>query len=145
VLKPKSFLSRRSAGLAAAAAILSLAVSACGSSSSASSGQSGSSGGGIQSALSSKTVQACLKKQGVTLPNRGQGRPPGGATGQGGPPPNGGQPPSAATGGQGPGRNSAQFQKLQKALKACGVTLPQGGPQGGQAPSGTTGTSTNNS
>jgi hypothetical protein len=145
LLRTKSL---RGAGAVAATAIVALAVSACGSSSSANSGTGSGSGSSTrgQNPLASAKVQACLKKQGVTLPNRGQGGPPSGATG--GQPPQGG-PPSGATGGQGPGggappggANSAQFQKLQKALKACGVTMPQGGPQGGQAPS-ETGTNSN--
>ena len=62
-------------------------------------------------------VSKCLKKHGVRLPSG----PPGAGSGQ---PPSGGSPPS----GGNPGGN---LGGLGKALKACGVNLPQGaGPCG---------------
>ena len=129
------------------ALVVCLGLAACGGSGSSSgSGTSTQPGGGRGFGFASDPkVAACLKKQGVTLPTggrrRGNGAPP---TSTNGAPPTttNGQPP--AGGGFRGGGNSAQFQKLQKALKACGVTLPQGGPGGapggappnGQAPGG---------
>ncbi|HEY7619672.1 MAG TPA: hypothetical protein VH834_07865 [Solirubrobacteraceae bacterium] len=81
-------------------------------------------------------MQACLKKQGITIPTfrRPQnGQPPNGQS-----PNRQGQRPN----GQRPNGNSAQFQKLRAALQKCGVTFPNGGGQGGAPPNG--GTSTTN-
>jgi hypothetical protein len=116
-------------------AVLALFVAACGGggSSSTSSTNAGDRprGGGFGLAAQSAEVRACLKKQGITLPNRPRGQGP--PNGQ--PPPNGGQPPNG-----GPG--SAQFTKLRAALQKCGVNLPDrpggGAPPGQQPPAGTT-------
>jgi len=76
-------------------------------------------------------VQACLKKEGVEVPNfrRGNGQPPSGGNGQ---PPTGtdGQPPSGQRPPNGGFRNSAQGEKLRNALQKCGVTLPNRGQNG---------------
>lgn len=74
-------------------------------------------------------VSKCLKKHGVRLPSgqpgAGSGQPPsGGSPPSGGFPPSGGSPPS----GGNPGGN---LGGLAKALKACGVNLPQGAGPGG--------------
>jgi hypothetical protein len=138
----------RPAALALACAVLAVVLASCGS------GSSGSSSTGSTSTQAAQgrrpfggiaadpKIRACLQKQGVTLPARpnrpgGSGGPPpgGGAPGYG-QPPGGGPPP----GGRRPGQGFAQNPKLQKALKACGVTLPapgQGGPAG-TSPSQTT-------
>jgi hypothetical protein len=100
---------------AVAALSLALAIAACGSSSSGSgstsTGQQASARGG---AFADPKVQACLKKQGVQVPQfrRGNGQQP---NGQG--PPGGGS------------RDPAQFEKLRKALQKCGVTFPNRAPQ----------------
>lgn len=85
---------------------------------------------------------ACLKKAGVTVPNRPRGGNGGGAPGgQNGQPPSGqnGQPPSGQDAPNGRPR-SAQFQKLRAALQKCGVTF-RGRPPNGQPPQGGQGTS----
>ena len=123
-----------------AVCVLAVGLTACGDSSSGSgststNGQQANAGRG---AFSDPKVQACLKKQGVQVPDfrRGDGngaqngRPPTGTEGQppsgtDGPPPSGQQPPSSGF------RNSAQAEKLRRALQKCGVTLPnraQNGP-----------------
>ena len=116
-----------------------------GSSASASQQQCGQRSG----AFNDPKVQACLKKQGVTVPDfrRGENGPPGEGNGQppsgsGGQPPSrgNGQPPSGS-GGQGRNRDPAQFQKLRQALQKCGVTLPDRG-QNAPPPSGTTNSQT---
>lgn len=137
---------------------LSLTLVACGGSDSSSSASAngganttGRRGGGGFNLTAAQT--ACLKKEGVTLPGRGQrpggqrpngtgttpdGMPPAGArTTPNGAPPNGGPPNSGQRGQGGPG--GANFQKLQAAMKKCGVDMPQrpqgapgqGGPGGG--------------
>jgi hypothetical protein len=122
------------AGLALAAS----GVAACGSGSgSTSTGSSASAsqqqGGQRSGAFNDPKVQACLKKQGVTVPNfrRGGNGPPNGGNGQ---------PPSGSS-GQRRNRDPAQFQKLRQALQKCGVTLPDRG-QNAPPPSGTTNSQT---
>lgn len=99
-------------------------------------------------------LQACLKQQGVDLPQRpagagGPGAPPGGApptgdggspsgdgapsTGDGGPPaglPGGGGVPGAGAGGPG-GLSSDQRRKLQAAMQKCGVDPSRFGRRAG--------------
>lgn len=120
------------------------AIAGCGGSSSSNSGtnaassttsaNAGRAGGLFQNAK----VRACLQKQGVTLPNRrqGGGRPPQGANGA---------PPNGSGQGFRGGQNSARFAQLRKAMQACGVTPPAGGPGQGAPPAqgstGSTGTS----
>jgi hypothetical protein len=127
--------------LAAAA----LGLAACGGGSSGTNASStttnpGARSGGFFAAARDPKVQACLKKQGVTLPTGrfrgGNGQPPARTT-------PGGAPRNAPNGTP-PGRrfgNSAQFQKLRAALEKCGVQLPSG-PPGGAPPGGASGTST---
>lgn len=108
---------------------LALGLTACGSdsgsgtSSNASAGQRPNGGRGF---LADPKVQACLTRQGVTVPSGGR-RPNGGTPN--GQPPSGGnsQPPAGANGSRG---NSAQFEKLRKALQKCGVNFPAGGQNG---------------
>ena len=123
-----------------AVSVLAVGLTACGDSSSGSgststNGQQANAGRG---AFSDPKVQACLKKQGVQVPDfrRGDGngppqngQPPTGTEGQppsgtDGPPPSGQQPPSGGF------RNSAQAEKLRRALQKCGVTLPNRGQNG---------------
>ena len=123
-----------------AVCVLAVGLTACGDSSSGSgststNGQQANAGRG---AFSDPKVQACLKKQGVQVPDfrRGDGngppqngQPPTGTEGQppsgtDGPPPSGQQPPSSGF------RNSAQAEKLRRALQKCGVTLPNRGQNG---------------
>ena len=54
-------------------------------------------------------------------PTGTEGQPPSGTDG---PPPSGQQPPSGGL------RNSAQAEKLRRALQKCGVTLPNRGQNG---------------
>jgi hypothetical protein len=149
----------RAAALAGAATIA-LGLAACGSSSDSGSASTTSTNGqqanGQRNIFSDPKVQSCLKKQGVDVSQfrrgKGQGGPP--PDGQGGPPPTdtNGQPPSGQggppptdTNGQPPNGggfgNSAQAQKLRKAMEKCGVKLPSG-PRQQQS---TTPSDTNNS
>jgi hypothetical protein len=124
-------------------------LAACGGSSSGSGSTSttGQQANARQGLFSDPKVQACLKKQGVEVPNfgRGNGQPPSGGNGQpptgtDGQPPSGGngqpptgtdgQPPSGQRPPNGGSRNSAQGEKLRKALQKCGVTLPDRGQNG---------------
>lgn len=129
----------RPAGAVVGALFIALSLAACGSSNSdtstnanAGAGAGASQPGGARRGfLQDPKVVACLKKQGVTIPNRpqgGNGGPPGGQNGQNGQPPSGQGRPN---GGQG----SAQFQKLRAALQKCGVNFP-GRPPNGQPPQG---------
>jgi hypothetical protein len=130
------------AGVGALAAAA-LALSACGgggspataaTSTSAGASQAGRPGGGLFASLTS-SQRSCLARQGVTLPNRPNGRRPNG------PPPGGGY---GAPGGnpQGRFRNSSRFQKLRTAMQKCGITLPSR-PPGGAPGQGGTGTTSN--
>jgi hypothetical protein len=118
--------------LAAAGAVFVLAVglTACGDSGSGSGSTSttGQQANARQGVFSDPKVQACLKKEGVEVPNfrRGNGQPPSGQppTGTDGQPPSGQRPPNGGF------RNSAQGEKLRKALQKCGVTLPNRGQNG---------------
>jgi hypothetical protein len=107
--------------------ILVAGLTACGGSSSGSNSASTSTTGqqanARPGAFSDPKVQACLKKQGVTVPDfrRGSGPPPSGGNGQ---PPSGQRPRNGGFG------NSAQAQKLRAALQKCGVTLPNRGQNG---------------
>jgi len=121
--------------LATVAAVSAVAVglAACGDSSSGSGSTSttGQQANARQGLFSDPKVQACLKKEGVEVPSfrRGNGQPPGGGGGQ---PPSGGngQPQSGQRPPNGGFRNSAQGEKIRKALQKCGVTLPNRGPNG---------------
>jgi hypothetical protein len=105
---------------------LPLLVAACGSSSSASTGASASTSStttpNFRSAAGRAQLATCLKKQGVTLPQRRHGG--GGFLFGGG---NGG--------GNGNGRPSGNFRnsKLANALRKCGVTPGQGAGGGFRA------------
>ena len=111
---------------------LALGLAACGSSSSGSTSTT-QQAGARRGLFSDPKVQTCLKKEGVQVPDfrRGNGQPPSGSNGQR---PNGG--------GFG---NSAQAQKLRKALQKCGVTLPNRGQNGPPQQQGTTPSDTTNS
>jgi hypothetical protein len=152
--------------LAAAAALVALVLvlGACGDDSGSASNAASPQRPGPGRGFFAQTpeVRACLRKQGVTLPAGGgrfrgnRGAPPTGTTAQ--PPAGtttqppagpGGVPPTGANGAPTPGAggpprgagrgDSAQFAKLQAALRKCGVTPPVRG-QGGrrQAPTTTT-------
>jgi hypothetical protein len=121
-------------------------VAACGSSSSTTAAKSAGSttapttsrAGGPGGTKLSASVEACLKKQGVTLGagfggHRGGTPPTGSAPSQGTGTGATGAPPTGA------GRTFKRSAKMTAALKACGVTLPTGGaggggPTGGAAP-----------
>jgi hypothetical protein len=114
--------------------ILVTGLAACGGSSSgsgsASTSTTGQQANARQGVFSDPKVQACLKKQGVTVPNfrRGNGPPANGGNGGGNSqPPNGSNGQRPRNGGFG---NSAQAQKLRAALQKCGVTLPNRGQNG---------------
>jgi hypothetical protein len=100
---------------------LPLLVAACGPSSSASTSASSSTSTApdFRTAAGRAQLAACLKKQGVTLPQRPQGAPPpGGAAGVGG----------GFFFGGGGGNGAAQGNsKFGNALRKCGVNRPQGG------------------
>jgi hypothetical protein len=98
-----------------------LGVGACGSSDSSSSTNAASHGAngprnGPGAFLRDPKVQACLEKQGVTVPTFR--RPQSGGGGQ--------RPPGGGDGG----RFGQRFEQLRAALEKCGVKLPQGGLQG---------------
>jgi hypothetical protein len=130
-------LCRVAAGSCAAlAAVLTLA--ACGSSGGATAPAATSSSAGASSAAPGATtgggfaqdpaVTACLKAAGITLPSGGGARPSGAFTGS--PPsgaPSGSRPGGARTGGAGGGFGGADASKVQAALTACGITLPNPG------------------
>jgi hypothetical protein len=127
------------------ALVIVLGLAACGGGSGSGSGTNASANqqpNGGRGFLSDPKVQACLKKQGVTVPSGGR-RPNGGGPPNGQPPGGGnGQPPTGTNGRpQGGQGNSAQFQKLRAALQKCGVNFPNRG-NGAPAPNqGTTSTS----
>jgi hypothetical protein len=111
----------------------SIALVACGSSSSgggSAASTSTTAAAGTQSAAFQK-YQACLKDNGVTLPNRGA-RGNGGGGGNGYGPPAGG--PGAGAGG-----GFADNPKLAAAVKACAKLRPQGLGAGRGGPGGARG------
>ncbi|HEY2600474.1 MAG TPA: hypothetical protein VGI67_02885 [Thermoleophilaceae bacterium] len=121
---------------------LPLLVAACGSSSSASTGASASTSStttpNFRSAAGRAQLATCLKKQGVTLPQRRQGGPPAGGAGGGGGNGGGGGGflfGGGNGGGNGNGRPSGNFRnsKLANALRKCGVTPGQGAGGGFRA------------
>jgi hypothetical protein len=115
------------------AVVIAFSLAACGGDKSAGSASTSTQqqANGQRGFLADPKVQACLKKQGVTLPSRRRGN---------GPPPNGGngQPPTGTNGQPPARRNFAQAGKLRKALEKCGVQLPSGGPNGPAPQGGTT-------
>jgi hypothetical protein len=153
-LAPPRISSGRPARVLAAVGALSLTVglAACGSSSSGSSSTSTSQqAGGRRGVFSDAKVQACLKKQGVQVPDfrRGNGQAPNGQppSGSNGQPPSGtnGRPPSGQRPPAGGFGNSAQAKKIRQALQKCGVTLPDRGQNGPPQQQSTTQTDTTNS
>jgi hypothetical protein len=118
-----------------AVSVLAVGLTACGDSGSGSGSTSttGRQANARRGAFSDPKVQACLKKQGVQVPDfrrgNGNGPPPTGTDGQ---PPSGtdGQPPSGQRPPNGGFGNSAQGEKIRKALQKCGVTLPNRGQNG---------------
>jgi hypothetical protein len=125
-----------------------LGLAACGSSGTGSTSTT-QQAGARRGLFSDPKVQACLKKEGVQVPDfrRGNGEPPSGSNEQ---PPSstGGQPPSGSNGQRPNGggfRNPAEAQKLRKALQKCGVTLPNRGQNGPPQQQGTTPSDTANS
>lgn len=96
--------------------------------------------GGPKTMEISDEAKACLKKEGVELPEfkGGEGgRPPmaeGGGPPAGGEPPQGGEMPEGEPPGEG-GPGGEGFEKMRKALEECGVETGEfkGGP-GGRAP-----------
>jgi hypothetical protein len=105
---------RRSCAVAILAAV---AAAGCGSSNGAGTTGAQSSARGL---ARDPKVTACLKKQGVSLPQRPGGRSPsaGGTT-------------TTFTRPARPRGNPERFRKLRAALAKCGVTPPQGRPGGG--------------
>ena len=126
-------LGRMSPRIAFLPLALVVAIAGCGGSSSSTTGTNaassttGTNAGRAGGIFQNAKVRACLQKQGVTLPNRrqGGGRPPQGSNGA---------PPTGGGEGFGGGQNSARFAKLRKAMQACGVTPPAGGPGQGAPP-----------
>jgi hypothetical protein len=104
---------------------LPLLVAACGSSSSASTSASSSTSTApdIRTAAGRAQLAACLKKQGVTLPQRAQGGPPPGGTAGGG----GGVFGGGGGNGNGPPQGNSKFGN---ALRKCGVSRSRGGFRG---------------
>ena len=122
---------RRLAGVAAIVAALALLLLAgCGGSgggsgtTTAGTSATGRSGGPGGFELSDET-RACLKEQGVELPEPGQGAP----SGSGGPP-EGGPPEGGSPAGGPPGGSGKSAEKMQEAFEECGAEPPQGKPAG---------------
>jgi hypothetical protein len=133
-----------------AVAGLSLTLAACGGSSGGSGGastpatnsstQSGQANGGGTRSADFQKFQQCLKDNGVTLPNRGNGQGrPGGGNGYG-PPPGAGASsatPPTTTNGAPPAGGGGRFggqnadPKVQKAMQACAKYRPQFNGRGG--------------
>jgi hypothetical protein len=125
----------------------------------AATGAAGQAGGPGGNDTQMAAIQECLSAAGISLPTPpsggqpGQNGAPNGAPPSGAPngtPPSGapnGTPPSGAPNGTppsgmpgaapgGPGGGMFSDAKVVAALKACGITVPTGGPgQGGAAPS----------
>lgn len=151
---------RRGLLAASGALVLATGLGACGSSAASSSGGGAGAAGGagatgpgggpgrIFGAARDPKVAACLKQQGVTLPTAPRRPPTGGSVpyggaGAGAPPAGVGVPPTGT--GTPPagarrfrrGAGGAQFQRLRKALAACGVSVPQAPAGAPGAPTGT--------
>ena len=121
-----------------ALAIVTAGLVACGGSKSptaastsaaaASSGTSGANRGGLRADFTNPQVQACLKAAGIPVPTGGRTRPSGSGFPSGARPsgfPSGERPSGAGgTGGAFGGQNSARFQQIEAALKACGIAVP---------------------
>jgi hypothetical protein len=121
-----------------------LALSACGSDGTTTASPTttaGAGGGenvqGFRGGEDFQEIQECLTAAGITLPTPSggfRGTPPSG--GPQGTPPSGaprGTPPSGAPGDDGPGGGfGGMFSDpdVQAALKACGITVPTGRPDG---------------
>lgn len=132
--------------------LASVGLSACGGSASipaaapatttaaAPSAAPGGGGAGARAQLfADPKVQQCLQAAGIKVP---QGRPSGTPRPSGEPRPSG-QPRPSGTAGPGGGQygaGSAEMQKIQAALKACGITLPARPSRSG-APAAPTATS----
>jgi hypothetical protein len=122
------------------ALLIALLLAACGSdagsSTNAGAGAGQRPGDARRGFLRDPKVVACLKKQGVTLPDRPRGGAGGGSppSCQGGPPPSGQSRPDRRP-------DSAQLQKLRAALAKCGVAFGGGPPSGQQPPDQSQGTS----
>jgi hypothetical protein len=108
----------------------------------------GGAGGARNNPYANPTVQACLKAAGIAVPTFAAGarpsgsftRPSGSFTRPSGSftRPSGSFTRGAGGGGFGGGTDSPEFQKIQQALTACGITLPtfsRGAGGGGGAPS----------
>ncbi|MDO8186182.1 hypothetical protein Q5424_03640 [Conexibacter sp. JD483] len=140
---------RRTLVTAAALAALAPVLAACGSSADDASSTTAAAGAATTAAAGMRDraeLQACLRQQGVELPQMpaGAGRPPQGGTGTtpAGPPADGempaGPPPGAdGSGGPGPGGgfrdlSDADRRRMQAALEKCGATFGGGfgGPGG---------------
>jgi hypothetical protein len=113
----------------ALAVLASVALGACGGGGGGSNNSSTSTNttsGGPQRFTLTADQRACMEKNGAPAPS---GPPAGGTTTQTGPRPGAtGAPPPGAVRRIG---NPQDFAKMQAAAKKCGVSLPQGGPQGG--------------
>lgn len=134
----------RLAGMAALALLVGGTLTACGSGGAASgtsttaapsatggAGQQGGPGGMDGAQLA--TIQKCLTAAGISMPTPSgapSGAPsgtPGGQGGQGTPP--NGTPPTGAAGSGPGGGGMFSDAKVVAALKACGLTVPTGGPR----------------
>jgi hypothetical protein len=119
----------------AALAFVAIVVAGCGSSSGGSGTTTTAAAGNAANAGDRRAqIAACLKKQGVTLPNR-----PGGAPPQGGGAPQGGAGGGFLFGGGGARPNGGQgFRnnpKFQAAAKKCGLNFNRAGGAGRFNPS----------
>ena len=96
----------------AAVMLVALAVVGCGSSSSTSSPSNASANASATSASGRRAaIEACLKKQGINLPQRPPGAPRRGGRGLFG-------------GGGAGGPNNPNAQKIRQALQKCGINFP---------------------
>jgi hypothetical protein len=110
---------RHVAAVLSAGAVLALALTACGGGSGGSDSSTTAASGGPGGFDLTDDQRACIEEKGVSLPEGG------------GQPSQGAGPPDALPNGQGPG--GQDLEKLQQALKDCGVETPNP-PQGGFDP-----------
>lgn len=103
------------------------AASSASVSASASASASGSPGqrANRAGAFADPKVRQCLTAAGITLPSRAPGERPSGSARPSG---TGARPSGVRPSGAGGFFNAGQNTKIQQALKACGITIPNRGP-----------------
>lgn len=82
--------------------------------------------GGAPGGFDMSKIQACLKAAGISVPTNSDFPRPSGSFSPGGTPPSGARPSGPPSGGGAGGLFNSP--EAQAALKACGITMPTGGP-----------------